>query len=82
VKRVVAIKQERVAPSRGADPIWTSSTLVGDYERRIDVSQAMILVAMGAISRADTFTRDFPNGLLAFWSGSEPQGGRVAGHGA
>ena len=35
--------------------------LVRDYERRIDVSTAMILVAIGGISSAETLTPDFQN---------------------
>ncbi len=38
--------------------------LVRDYERRIDVSHAMILVARGGNLLRATPTRDFPNGLL------------------
>ncbi len=37
--------------------------LVRDYERRIDVSTAMILVAMGGNSSAETLTPDFQNKL-------------------
>jgi transposase len=37
--------------------------ILRDYEQRIDVSQAMILVAMGGVTYcAETLIRDFPNG--------------------
>ena len=38
--------------------------LVRDYEQRIDVSQAMIMVAMGVSCYAEMLIPDFPNGLL------------------
>jgi transposase len=37
--------------------------LVRDYEQRIDVSHAMILVAIGGTSSAETPIREFQNGL-------------------
>jgi hypothetical protein len=37
--------------------------LVRDYKQRIDVSEAMILVAMGGNSSAETPFHDFQNGV-------------------
>ncbi|WP_439331013.1 transposase [Mesorhizobium carmichaelinearum] len=51
--------------------------LVRDYEQRIDVSHAMILVAMGGISSAETLIREFQtDGVIGV--SAEPADGAAA----